>query len=49
MTIAAQFVAHYADVVPPGVLKNSEVIDCVIRLLNSDYLEVRVGNLRVGG
>jgi len=42
MTIAAQFVAHYADIVPPGVVRNPEVIDSIIRLINSDYLEVLI-------
>ena len=40
LALSAQFLAHYADVIPQNSLVGSEVLDCTLALMELDHLEV---------
>eukprot|EP00116_Pleurobrachia_bachei_P001597 sb/3461859/ len=42
LALSAQFLAHYADVIPQNSLVGSEVLDCTLALMELDHLEVLI-------
>ena len=41
MTVAAQFLAHYADVLPMNSPVTVEALECALALMDLDTIEVR--------
>ena len=42
MTVAAQFLAHYADALSQGAPVSFDVLECALTLLDLDVIEVRL-------